>query len=201
MDAVISHVIAWPTLGFALLVFGFAPGAVLRLIVLLYPRDHPRRRELLGELYACPRIERPFWVAEQLGTALFEGLPGRFAARRAKRLVHALVFISNPGDQAITTEEVWLTAALQRADVQPDRLRRGIFQAMAKHHHVLHCANHPVRRESDLPEGSVLVPRADHCVDGDAPPQDQQEDGVRVWVRWLPKSYHRGSRRPLRCFR
>ena len=30
MGAVIFHVIAWPTLGFALLVFGFAPGAVLR---------------------------------------------------------------------------------------------------------------------------------------------------------------------------
>lgn len=163
--------------------------------------DHPRRQELLGELYAYPRIERPFWVTEQLETALFEGLPGRLAARSAKRPVHALVFISNPGDQAITTVEVWLTAALQRANVQPDQLRRGISQAMAKHHHVVHCANRPVRRESDLPGDSVLVPRADHCVDGNAPPQYQREDGVRVWVRWLPKPYHRGYRRPLRCFR
>jgi len=79
MSAVIFHVISWPTLGCALLVWGFAPGVVLRLIVLLYPRDHPRRRELIGELYAYPRIERPFWVAEQLETALFGGLYPRIA--------------------------------------------------------------------------------------------------------------------------
>jgi hypothetical protein len=85
MDSVILHVLAWPTLGTALLVFGFAPGAVLRLIVLLYRRENPRRRELLGELYSIPRIERPFWVAEQLETALSEGLRDRTAARRARR--------------------------------------------------------------------------------------------------------------------
>lgn len=81
MAALISQVISWPTLAIALLVYGFAPGAVLRLIVLLYPRDDPRRRELLGDLYAVPRIERPFWVIEQLEVALFEGLRRRFARR------------------------------------------------------------------------------------------------------------------------
>jgi hypothetical protein len=58
----------------ALLVFGFAPSAVLRLIVLAYERGDPCRRELLGELHAVPRIARPFWVAEQFEVALFEGL-------------------------------------------------------------------------------------------------------------------------------
>jgi hypothetical protein len=77
MTALIFHVLAWPTLGVALVVFGFAPGAVLRMIVLFYSRDHPRRRELLGELYGVPRIERPFWVAEQLEVAVFEGLGSR----------------------------------------------------------------------------------------------------------------------------
>lgn len=80
MTGMIAQLLAWPTLGIALLVFGFAPGVVLRLIVLFYPRGHPRRRELLGELYAVPRIERPFWVAEQLEVALFEGLRGRVGA-------------------------------------------------------------------------------------------------------------------------
>jgi hypothetical protein len=83
MDALIFHVISWPTLGCALLVYGFAPGALIRLIVLLYPRDHPRRWELISELYAYPRIKRPFWVAEQLETALFEGLRDRLVARNA----------------------------------------------------------------------------------------------------------------------
>ncbi len=89
MDALIFHVISWPTLGCALLAYGFTPGALLRLIVLLYPRNHPRRRELIGELYAYPRIKRLFWVAEQLETALFEGLGGRIAAQRAKRMREA----------------------------------------------------------------------------------------------------------------
>jgi hypothetical protein len=81
MASLVSQVISWPTLAIALLVFGFAPGAVLRLIVLAFPRDDPRRRELLGELYAVPRIERPFWVMEQLEVGLFEGLRHRFARR------------------------------------------------------------------------------------------------------------------------
>jgi len=78
MTGMIAQLLAWPTLGIALLVFGFAPGAVMRLIVLFYRRGNPRRQELLGELYAVPRIERPFWVVEQLEVALFEGLRDRF---------------------------------------------------------------------------------------------------------------------------
>ena len=75
--------VSWPVLVTALLVFGFAPGAVLRMIVLLFPQDDPRRRELLGELHTVPRIERPFWVIEQLEVALFEGLRHRFAPGKA----------------------------------------------------------------------------------------------------------------------
>jgi len=82
MTGMIAQLLAWPTLGVALLVFGFAPGVCLRLIVLFYPRGNLRRRELLGELYAVPRIERPFWVAEQLEVALFEGLRDRLKAWR-----------------------------------------------------------------------------------------------------------------------
>lgn len=92
MDALIFHVISWPTLGCALLVYGFAPGALLRLIVVLYPRGHPRRRELIGELYAYPRIMRPFWVAEQLETALFEG-PARPPCRLAYRAAGFRTFL------------------------------------------------------------------------------------------------------------
>ena len=86
MTGLIAQLLAWPTLGVAVLVFGFAPGVALRLIVLFYPRGNPRRQELLGELYAVPTIERPFWVAAQLEVALFEGLGTRFRARRDERL-------------------------------------------------------------------------------------------------------------------
>jgi ATP-binding cassette subfamily B protein len=50
---------------------------LLRLIVLAFPHHDPRRRELLAELHAVPRIERPFWVFEQLEVAVFEGIRGR----------------------------------------------------------------------------------------------------------------------------
>jgi len=75
--------VTWPGLVATLLFWGFAPGAVLRLIILLFPKEDPRRRELLGELYAVPRIERPFWVIEQLEVGLFEGLRHRYARRNA----------------------------------------------------------------------------------------------------------------------
>jgi hypothetical protein len=75
-------IVSWPMLVLALLVFGFAPGIVLRLIVLAFKRSDPRRQELLGELHAVPRFERPFWVAEQLEIALFEGLRDRLLGRR-----------------------------------------------------------------------------------------------------------------------
>jgi hypothetical protein len=47
--------------------------------VLLYPKRHPRRKELLAELKIVPRRERPFWVAEALVAAIFEGVQLRYA--------------------------------------------------------------------------------------------------------------------------
>jgi hypothetical protein len=69
----------WPSLLLFLLVFGFAPGFCLRLIVLAHP-DKDRRRELIAELYVIPPISRPLWVAQQLEVALCEGLGQRVSA-------------------------------------------------------------------------------------------------------------------------
>jgi hypothetical protein len=82
------QLVSWPMFGIALLVFGFAPGLLLRLIVLDFPRDDPRRDELLGELYAVPRFERPFWVVEQLEVALVEGLGQRLVWAATGRIIH-----------------------------------------------------------------------------------------------------------------
>lgn len=80
MTELIGKIVSWPTLlflGVVFVLYGFAPGFTLRLTVLLYPRDHARRRELIAELYTVPRLHRPFWVMEQLETALAEGLTVR----------------------------------------------------------------------------------------------------------------------------
>ncbi len=65
----------------AALLFGLLPGTALRGILLLFPHDDPRRKELQAELYAVPWWERPLWVAEQLEVAIFEGLGARICGR------------------------------------------------------------------------------------------------------------------------
>ncbi len=87
MIALLYHAPVWSALGFALLIFGFAPGFLLRFIVLAFPRDDPRRRELLGEVHHVPRLERPFWVAEQFEVALVEGLGGRLLWAATGRII------------------------------------------------------------------------------------------------------------------
>jgi hypothetical protein len=99
MAELLKAVASWQSLLLVLVVFGFAPGFCLRLIVLAYPRSNPRRKELIAELYVRSRIERPLWVAEQLETALFEGLGGRVSAGirhrpRRRPLVFGLITIT-----------------------------------------------------------------------------------------------------------
>ena len=89
MGDLLQAVASWQALVGALILFGFAPGVALRTILLIYPRSHPRRAELIGELYCYPRWERPFWVAEQLEVAIFEGLPGR--RKNTLRQLRALI--------------------------------------------------------------------------------------------------------------
>ncbi|QWC85213.1 hypothetical protein KLP28_17195 [Nocardioidaceae bacterium] len=59
--------------GLSLVVFGFAPGLVLAIVVRLIP-DLERRRELQAELYEVPRWEQPYWVAQQFEVAIRVGL-------------------------------------------------------------------------------------------------------------------------------
>jgi len=85
-----------------LLVFGFAPGFVLRIVVLLYPKGDDRRRELVAELYVIPRLIRPVWVAEQIETALFEGLKMRIG-----RVRHRFHVIAGNYREAVGRCEEW----------------------------------------------------------------------------------------------
>lgn len=80
MTELIEIIASWRSLLLVLVVFGFAPGFVLRLLVRIYPKDDPRRTELISELYMLGRAERLLFVAEQLETVLFEGAPHRVKA-------------------------------------------------------------------------------------------------------------------------
>ena len=84
-DLLVGGTVWWaiPTIALTFgAVFGFFPGFVLRLIILLYPADNPRRRELVAELRVLGRIERIEWVFQQLETALFEGISARLKRRK-----------------------------------------------------------------------------------------------------------------------
>jgi hypothetical protein len=88
MGELLEAVVNWRIGLVVLLVFGFAPGILLRLIALAFHRDDPRRSELLAELYRVPRWERPVWVAEQLERALSEGLWERITWAATGRIIH-----------------------------------------------------------------------------------------------------------------
>jgi len=64
---------AWPVF-VVLLVFGLLPGVVVRLLSLGYRPDDPRRQEMIAEVYAVPRWERPFWALEQVERVVSEGI-------------------------------------------------------------------------------------------------------------------------------
>ncbi len=124
MAELLGTVAFWPSLLLVVVVFGFAPGLCLRLIVLAYPRDDPRRDELIAELYAVPRIQRPLWVAQQLEVALFEGLVHRVSAiiRRLAGRRRARARASE-GDMATWEELVRRYNRLVRSTVASFRLQ------------------------------------------------------------------------------
>ncbi len=111
MAELLEAVASWPTLLLIVVVFGFAPGFCLRLIVLAYLRNDPRRAKLIAELYAVPRVQRPLWVAEQLEVALFEGLAHRISAA-LRRLTRRHRARAQTGERAVRIRKIRLALAL-----------------------------------------------------------------------------------------
>lgn len=87
MVEVLSAVVSWRSLAAVILVFGLAPGFVLRIIALAFHGGDPRRREMIAELHAVPYWERPLWVAQQLEVAISEGLRDRFLWAATGRII------------------------------------------------------------------------------------------------------------------
>jgi hypothetical protein len=115
LDAITS----WPLLLFALLIFGFAPGALLRLIVLAFPRDDDRRAELRAELSAVPRVERPFWVIEQLEVALFDGLWPRLVWAATGRIIDRWHLTSGVKFNRLYPQSFWIPSAEEKRALRP----------------------------------------------------------------------------------
>lgn len=85
-----TELLSWGTV-FTLVVtvflLGLAPVFVVRLIAAVYPKGHPRRREIVGEMRhvegVSQLLEQWRWLGETFGLALCEGLPARRSRRRA----------------------------------------------------------------------------------------------------------------------
>lgn len=114
-DAITS----WPLLLAALLIFGFAPGALLRLIVLAFPQDDERRAELRAELNAVPRVERPFWVIEQLEVALFDGLWPRLVWAATGRVIYRWHLNSGVRSNRLHPDTFWIPSDEEKAALVP----------------------------------------------------------------------------------
>lgn len=103
----------------AVLVFGLAPGAALTLIVKLLAKDDPRRAELYAELYAVPRWERPFWVAEQLEVTLREGLWPQLSWYWGRHVWHRATIESGLESHRLWPESFWVPSDEEKAELRP----------------------------------------------------------------------------------
>lgn len=187
MTDLLFHVLVWPTFGIALLVFGFAPGALLRLIVLLFYPDDPRRQELRSELYHVPRIERLFWVAEQLEVALVEGLGVRLRWAATGRIIDRWHLGSGVESHREHPNTFWIPSQEEKEAIEPGvmvklmfRMKDGWVERMwvevtdvKKRRVVGKLSNDPVGIPRLLPGDKIKFDR-DHIIDIDWP--DEAED-------------------------
>lgn len=123
----LEAVLSLRTLVLALLVFSVAPGLVLRLLTLAYHRDDPRRAEMRAELHVVPRLERPFWVAEQLETVVFDALPSRVEWALTGRLIHRWKLGSGVESNRQHPDTFEIPTEDQKADVLPGDLVKLMF--------------------------------------------------------------------------
>jgi hypothetical protein len=114
-----------------LLIFGFAPSAVIRLISLVFHADDPRRQEMRAELHAVPRLERPVWVAQQLEVVLFEGVPDRVIDLLAGRLIYRWHLGNGVESNRLSPETFWIPPAEEKARVKQGTVVKLMFHTKA----------------------------------------------------------------------
>lgn len=162
MGGLFDAALSWPTFLIVLLVFGFAPGAVLRLVVLAFHRDDPRRQELIAELYAVPRLMRPIWVAEQMEVALFEGLGERLEWAATGRLIYRWHLGSGVDRNEAYPESFPVPTDEEKSIVRPGDLVKLMFEmkdGTAERMWVVVTSVKRGKYEGDLNHCPVLIPR------------------------------------------
>ncbi len=156
---------SWASFATLLFVFGFAPGAVLRLIVLAYHRDDERRAELVGELYSVPRVNRPMWVAEQLEVALFEGIGERLWWAAAGRITYRWRLISGVERNRLYPESFWIPSEQEKKSLRAGDTVKLVFELKkdgGDRMWVLITRIGKHRHHGVLMNTAVMIPRLEH---------------------------------------
>lgn len=124
----LDTLVSLPTLLLAILIYGFAPGFLLRLLVLVYERDDPRRAELVAELYAVPRLKRVFWVAEQAETAIFDGLVPRVRWAFTGRIILRWRLGSGVKRNRLHPDTFWIPSDEEKETIEPGDVVKLMFE-------------------------------------------------------------------------
>lgn len=193
MSPIFEAIVSWPTLILAILVFGLAPGVVLRLISFCFEKDDPRRKELIAELYVVPRWERPFWVAEQLERAVCEGLWERMVWAATGRIIHRVQLGNGVKRNKQSPESFWIPSVDEKAMIQPGDIVKLMFEtrtgpgermwvrvsAVGKLRLKGTLMNDPIFMPR-LSHGKVIRFRREHVIDIDEPQFLEIEDDVTI---------------------
>lgn len=140
MSDILQTLLTWPLALVALGVFGFFPGLFARLIALSFRKGDPRRKELIAEVYAVPRWERPFWVAEQLERALSEGAWERIYDAADGRLFNRWSFGDALARNAAHPDSFWIPSNDEVATLEPGDDVKLMFEAKGWTHGLHGCS-------------------------------------------------------------
>lgn len=124
----LDSLVSLPTLLLAILIYGFAPGFLLRVLVLVYDLDDPRRVELIAELYEVPRLKRPFWVAEQIETAIFDGLGPRIRWALTGRVILGWKLRSGVKQNRLHPTSFWIPSDAEKDAIEPGSVVKLMFE-------------------------------------------------------------------------
>lgn len=128
----ITELVDWKLGLLAIFVYAVCPQWILRLLVRAYGRDDPRRYELLGEVYAVPYVRRPFWVAEQVETALADAAMPRLRWAIQGALEGRVINRWRLGDGEQRHQEYpqsfWVPDAEEKAWIEPGDLVKLMFE-------------------------------------------------------------------------